>query len=595
MFISWFTRRGSKPARPRPHTRLKLESLEDRFVLSTAFLATDLVSDQPGVAAVTDPTLVNAWGISLSPNGGAFWVSSNGKGLSELYGGDVNGSPISQPFKVTIPGGAPTGQVFNGTGSTTDFLVTDGTVTKPAAFIFASEDGSITGWNSAVGVVPGANPPALVAETPFQASDGAIYKGLALGKVGTGNFLFATDFHNGKIDVVDGQFHKVTLNANGFEGFRDPTLPKGYAPFGISQINGKLYVSYAKQDAAAEDDVAGKGFGFIDVFETNGHFDQRLVSRGELNAPWALVQATSDFGDFSNALLVGNFGSGQIKAYDPDTGKFLGTLSEAPGKPIVIDGLWGLAFGNGKGGGDANSLYYSAGPADESHGLFGKVTANAAGTNPVTATLKGSDLTITGSRDSDSVSISLDRSGQHMIVRAGGEQIGSFDTAAVGTVRFAGLAGDDSIVIDPRVTATAILDGGAGNDFLAAGGGNAILLGASGNDVLVGGPGRDILIGGTGSDALFAHGGDDILIGGGTTYDADQASLLKILQAWNSTDSYNVRVANLRSGTGAPKLDATTVIDDGVRDDFFGGSGLDWYHGNLPDRIHGFQAGEQFN
>src|SRR4051794_26555996 len=183
MPLSWFKRHGNKVSHPARPT-LRLEPLEDRYVLSTAFLATDLISDQPGVATVTDPTLVNAWGISLSPTGGAFWVSSNGKDLSEVYGGDVNGSAISQPFKVNIPGGSPTGQVFNGTGSATDFAVTDGTTTRPAAFIFATEDGAVAGWSPTVGVAAGARPPSLVAETPFQARDGAVYKGLALGKVG---------------------------------------------------------------------------------------------------------------------------------------------------------------------------------------------------------------------------------------------------------------------------------------------------------------------------------------------------------------------------------------------------------------------------
>src|SRR5205085_1665459 len=183
---------------------------EDRSNPSTAYIATNLVSDQAGVAAVTDTTLVNAWGISLSP-GSPFWVSANGSDLSELYSGDVNGSAIGQPFKVNIPGGAPTGQVFNGTGSATDFTITDGTTSKPAVFIFASEAGDVTGWNPQVGVAAGANPPSLTAETAFTASDGAVYKGIALANNGSGNFLYLADFHNGKIDVLNGQFHQVAL------------------------------------------------------------------------------------------------------------------------------------------------------------------------------------------------------------------------------------------------------------------------------------------------------------------------------------------------------------------------------------------------
>jgi uncharacterized protein (TIGR03118 family) len=576
--------------------RLHLEVLEDRNVPSTAFLATDLVSDQPGVARVTDPTLVNGWGISLSPNGGAFWVSSNGMDLSELYAGDVNGSAIAQPFKVAIPGGAPTGQVFNGTGSTTDFAVTDGTNTKAAVFIFASEAGLITGWNPGVGVVPGATGPSKTAEIGFMSTDGAVYKGIALAKVGTANFLYAADFHNARIDVIDGQFHKVTLGMGGFEGFADSGLPKGYAPFNVAAISGKLYVSYAKQDDALHDDVPGHGHGFIDVFETNGHFDGRLVSRGDLDSPWGLVLATGNFGDFSNDLLVGNFGDGRIHAYDPTTGQEKGTLMQSPGHPLVIDGLWGLAFGNGKTAGDANSLYYAAGPDHESHGLFGKITANPAGTNPVSATLTlGGDLIITGSRNDDHVSVRLAEDGQQVVVRSDGQVIGTFALGAVGTIRFNGFAGDDVIVVDHRIDVTTILDGGAGNDVLIGGGGNNILIGGPGDDVLVGGPGRDVLIGGDGRDVLIGKQGDDILIGGSTAYDSNQAKLLQILAAWTSTDPYNTRVANIRAGNGVPKLDATTVFDDGVRDDLFGGFGLNWYFALSPDVIHGKKAVEFVN
>jgi uncharacterized protein (TIGR03118 family) len=574
---------------------LRLEALEDRCNPSTAFLATDLISDQPGVAPVTDPTLVNAWGISFGP-GSPFWVSSNGSDLSEIYGGDVNGSPITQPFKVAIPHGAPTGQVFNGTGSTTDFTVTDGTNSGTAVFLFASEAGFITGWNPAVGVPPGGRPPSLTAEVGFPAPDGAVYKGLALSKVGAANFLYAADFHNGKIDVIDGTFHKVTLGTNGFETFTDPNLPAGYAPFNVAAINGKLYVSYAKQDDAKHDDVPGHGHGFVDVFETNGHFDGRLISRGDLNSPWAMVLAPSTFGDFGGALLVGNFGDGRINAYDPATGRDLGVLSESPGHPLVIDGLWGLAFGNGRGAGDATSLYYAAGPDHESHGLFGKITANPAGTNPVSVKLTGSDLVITGSRDNDRVEVELSHDGTQIVVEAGDHQIGRFDAAAVGTIHFNGFAGDDVFVVDPGISATVIADGGAGNDILVGGGGNNILLGNAGDDTLIGGAGRDILIGGDGKDRLFGRGNDDILIGGRTDYDANQQALLQILAAWNTNDSYANRVAAIRSGAnGVPKLDSTTVHDDGVRDDLFGGPGLDWFFATGPDVLHDRLPNEQVN
>jgi uncharacterized protein (TIGR03118 family) len=579
--------------RTRPTAHLRVERLEDRSNPSTAYLATDLISDQPGVATVTDPTLVNAWGIAMNPNG-AIWVSSAETGLSEVYAGDVNGSAITEPFEVTIPGGSPTGQVFNGT---TDFAVTDGTNTRPAAFIFASETGFITGWSPAVGAVPGAPPPSRVAEVGFQATDGANYKGLALAKVGAANFLFATDFHNGKIDVIDGQFHKVTLGTGGLGTFTDPDLPAGYAPFGIALVNGKLYVSYAKQDADAEDDVAGRGNGFVGVFETNGQFVGRLVSGGDLNSPWGMVQAPAGFGDFGGALLVGNFGDGKINAYDPTTGRQLGTLSSSPGHPVVIDGLWGLGFRTGPAGVDRNALYYAAGPDDETHGLLGKITPNAAGTNPVSARLTGADLIITGSRDADVVRVDANHDGT-IFVRAGGERVGEFDAAAVGTIRFNGFAGDDVFLVDRQVKAAVIADGGAGDDVIrGGGGGGGVLLGNAGDDVLLGGTSREILIGGTGRDVLVGLGGDDILIGGTTAHDGNPAVLRSLLTAWASTrTSYADRVATIRAGTGGvPKLDATTVSDDGDGDDLVGGTGLDWYFAAPTDRVHGRRSGEELN
>jgi Ca2+-binding RTX toxin-like protein len=320
------------------------------------------------------------------------------------------------------------------------------------------------------------------------------------------------------------------------------------------------------------------------------------MPHGELNSPWGMVQATANFGQFSNALLVGNFGNGLIHAYDIHTGALLGTLSEAPGKPLVIDGLWGLAFGNGVSAGDANSLYYAAGPDHEAHGLFGKITANAAGTNPVTTNLKGSDLIITGSRDSDFVTVDLSHGGQTLTVRAGGQVIGTFDAAAVGTIHFTGFAGDDVFLVDPRVTATVFADGGAGNDVLTTAAGGGVLLGGPGDDVLIGGSGRNILIGGDGHDRLFAGSNQDILIGGSTKYDGDPVSLDALFQAWNGPGSYNDRVAAIRAGTnGVPKLDATTVIDDGVRDSLYGGPSLDWFFATPPDRVHHLKSDEFVN
>jgi uncharacterized protein (TIGR03118 family) len=599
------TRKLARPSLRRPaHRRLEIEGLENRCLPSTAYLATDLISDQPGVAPITDPTLVNAWGISLNPGGGAFWVSSNDAGLSEVYGGDVNGSPISQPFKVTIPGGSPTGQVFAGIAG--NFVVSGltraGAPTSAAStFIFATETGTVAGWNPNVfaAPIPPAPPagPSTNAFTAFTADDGANYKGLALAKVGTANFLYAADFHNGKIDVLDSTFQKVTLGGGGFESFTDPDLPAGYAPFNVAAIGGKIYVAYAKQDADAEDEVTGKGRGFVSVFETNGHFDGRLISQGALNAPWALVQATANFGDFSNALLVGNFGDGRINAYDIQTGEQLGTLSQSPGHPLEIDGLWGLAFGNGVSAGDANSLYYAAGPEEETHGLFGKITANPEGTNPVQAMVTNGNLMITGSRNDDHVQVKLNKHAGQIIVQAGNQTIGTFELSMVNMIEFHGLAGNDHIKVAENLTLTTILDGGADNDkLLGSGRGSNILLGGPGNDNLQGGKARDILIGGDDSDHLNAQQNDDILIGGSTAHDGNTFALLQILAEWKSSDSFALRVDKIRNGTGGlPKLDGTTLVDDGARDMLQGGPGLDWFLIGAEDKITGKQKGDQVN
>lgn len=579
-----------------PHsTRLNIQRLEERCNPATAYLATDLISDQPGVAPITDPTLVNAWGISLSPAVGAFWVSANGSAQSEVYGGDVNGSPLSQPFKVVTPGGLPTGQVFAGLAGNfvvNGFTAAGAPTSAPSVFIFVSEGGTVTGWAPTVFSTPAGGPaPSRNALVGFQATDGAAYTGVALANNAGGNFLYLTDFRNGKIDVLNSQFQKMTPTGS----FTDPNLPRGYAPFNIAAIGGKLYVSYAKQERGSLNPDTGKGNGFVNVFDLNGNFQQRLVSRGDLNAPWGMTLAPAGFGDFSGALLVGNFGSGRIQAYNATTGAKLGTLSEAPGKPVEIDGLWGLAFGNGKTAGDANSLYYAAGPDNETHGLFGKITANAEGTNPVSVTLTGGDLTITGSRNNDRVDVDFNRDGM-LRVKADGETIGTFDPTAVATIRFTGLAGHDLFTVGSRVSAAVFADGGAGNDLMYGGGGVSILLGNAGSDLLFGGSGRDLLIGGTGHDVLFGFGSDDILIGGTTAHDANRTALTQISTTWNGAGSYTDRVTAIRTGTnGVPKLDATTVFDDSVRDDLFGGFGLDWFFAAPLDRVHGKGFGEQEN
>ena len=314
---------------------------------------TNLVSDLSGVAKFQDTDLVNPWG--MSTGGGPIWVSDNGTDLSTLY----NAAGQKQGLVVSIPSGAPDGQVFNPT-PTTDFL--------GAHFIFASENGGIDAWSSGTAAV-----------NRVGVSTSAVYKGIAIGTSSQGATLYAANFRAGTIDVFNNTFGKASLSGN----FTDPNgIPPGYAPFNVQNIGGKLYVTYAVQDAAKHDDVAGAGNGIVDVFDTNGNFLQRIAGNGvgsPLNSPWGLALSPSNFGRFSNDLLVGNFGDGEIDAFDPTTGTFLGTLTDAQGNPIVIEGLWGLMFGGGTAAsGSTNELFFAAGipgPGNvEDHGLFGTLT-----------------------------------------------------------------------------------------------------------------------------------------------------------------------------------------------------------------------------
>jgi uncharacterized protein (TIGR03118 family) len=316
------------------------------------FSQTNLVSDLPGVAKFTDPQLVNPWGIAESP-GSPFWIANNGTGVSTLY----NTGGVKQGLVVTIPSAttgtsAPTGQVFNATKSF-----------NGDAFIFASEDGAITGWRPALGTT---------AEVLVNGSaNDSVYKGLANGSIGSSNYLYATDFHNDDVQVVAGT-GAPALTGN----FVDPTIPAGFAVFGIQNIGGELYVTYAKQDASKDDEVEGAGNGYIDVFDLEGNFIKRLVSNGPLDSPWGLTLAPTDFGKVGGDLLVGNFGDGTIDAFNVNSGAFLGTLDNSNGDPIVDQGLWGLTFGNGGSGGNLDTLYFTAGIAGpegqvEDHGLFG--------------------------------------------------------------------------------------------------------------------------------------------------------------------------------------------------------------------------------
>ncbi|HSU99978.1 MAG TPA: TIGR03118 family protein, partial [Roseiarcus sp.] len=318
---------------------------------------TNLVSDISGLAKLTDPDLVNAWGISFGPTF-PFWISDNGAGLATLYSVPGSGPPsVSKVgLTVTLPptaGGitsAPTGQVFNG-----------GVGFGGAVFLFDSEDGVISGWSGGT---------SAVRHEDF--GPAAVYKGLAISDPGTnGAVLYATNFRAGTIEAYDPSFAApVSVTGN----FTDPNLPNGYAPFNDKVINGQLYVTYALQDSMKHDDVAGAGHGFVDVFNLDGTLDKRLISMGALDSPWGLQIAPASFGSFADDLLVGNFGNGMINAYNPTTGAFVGTLDGSDGSPLVIDGLWGLTVGNGSAaGGSLDTLFFTAGPNGESDGLFGSL------------------------------------------------------------------------------------------------------------------------------------------------------------------------------------------------------------------------------
>lgn len=312
---------------------------------------TNLVSDIPGVAALTDPNLVNPWGIATSATS-PFWIADNGTGVSTLY----NTSGAKLPLTVKIPSALsgvsnPTGAVFNGS-----------TAFNSDLFIFSSEDGAITGWRGALGTT---------AETLLDgSSQQAVFKGLAISTIGSNSYLYASDFHNDQVDVVPSSGAPALTGT-----FSDPTIPAGFAVFGIQNIDGELYVTYAKQDAAKHDEVEGLGNGYIDIFDLDGNLVKRLVSNGPLDSPWGLTIAPSGFGNVGGDLLVGNFGDGTIDAFNPTSGAFLGALDGENGDPLVIQGLWGLKFGNGGLGGTVNTLYFTAGiPGNaqvEDHGLFG--------------------------------------------------------------------------------------------------------------------------------------------------------------------------------------------------------------------------------
>jgi uncharacterized protein (TIGR03118 family) len=363
---------------------------------------TNLVSDIVGMAPTIDPNLKNPWGLTRS-SGSPWWIGNNNSGTSSLFNG--GGSPINifteaggvpGNFVIVPPPGfapagtqsTPTGVVFN--GSPADFLLNKGTPAgKPAVFIFATEDGTISGWNPAVNISAGGNPPSINAVLEVDNSDkgsgnGAVYKGATSGEINGQRFLYVTNFRSGKVEVYDTTFKRVRLGENAFDPDGDEGhghddrdgghIPRGFAPFNIQNIGGTLFVTYAKQNAAKHDDVAGDGLGFVEIFATSGKHIGHLQHGSWLNSPWGVVWTTRDFGEFSNAILVGNFGSGRIAAFNGFTYKFMGFVKNPDDSILSIDGLWSLTFGNDANAGLANTLFFTAGINGEQDGLFGTIT-----------------------------------------------------------------------------------------------------------------------------------------------------------------------------------------------------------------------------
>jgi uncharacterized protein (TIGR03118 family) len=322
------------------------------------YVANALVSDTAATNALHhDVNLVNAWGLAFNPQGFS-WIANAGTGTSTLY--DGNGVP--QSLVVTLNKGNPSGIVFNGTS---DFSITQAGVSGAAPFIFATLQGQISAWSP---TVDGTHSLTIV----DNAASGAAYTGLAIDTGTGGDMIYAADFAKASVDVFSGTFSPVTTAG----GFVDATLPAGYAPFGIQQIGDKIYVAYAQPDPTTHEKV-GAGLGLVDVFDKQGNLLTHLIpTGGALNAPWGIAMAPANFGKFSNMLLVGNFGDGKINVYDPTTGAMQGTVSNNDGSAVVVPGLWALQFGNGLNSQPTNTLFYTAGPAAEQHGLYGRIDMN---------------------------------------------------------------------------------------------------------------------------------------------------------------------------------------------------------------------------
>jgi len=335
------------------------------FASMTAFgqtyLQTNLVSDIPGRAATTDHLLVNPWGITRSATS-PWWVADNETGVSTIYTGA--GVPVQNPPGVQFVVNIPTAPSGTGTASPTGIVFNGSSDFGGARFIFATEDGTISAW------IPSVDQFNAILKVDHSST--AIYKGLTLASFGGANYLYAANFHGGVVEVFDKNFNPFSFSPT---AFTDSGIPAGYAPFNVQAIGSAIVVTFAKQDKDKEDEVAGNGFGFVDVFTPNGVLVMRLQQGSWMNAPWGVALAPSNFGELSNRLLIGNFGSGLIAAFDASTGSFVSFLKQSPGAPMKINGLWGIGFGNGAAAGPTNTLFFAAGDANEHHGLFGTITA----------------------------------------------------------------------------------------------------------------------------------------------------------------------------------------------------------------------------
>lgn len=360
-------------------------SQTDPPAAATGFTDTALVSDSKSVTATAltiDTNLQNPWGVAVAP-GLPFWIADNNSNLSTLYSGigaietqAITGSPT---VGIAIPASAagvqanPTGQIYNGGGG---FLIPTGNGQETALFIFDGEGGTIAAWAADSGAAAVTAYDDVIAN----GANHAVYKGLALGTVGGAAYLYATDLHNNKVDVFDTKFSKPTA----MQGkFRDPNIPAGFVPFGIAALNGNLYVTFAKQDAAMHDETTGAGLGYVDIFDFSGNLINQFASAGSLNAPWGLAMAPAGFGSLQGDVLIGNFGDGTISIFSPNgtaLANFEGPLMSSTGQPIAFPGLWSLVFGNGDADKPATTLFYTAGFADQTDGVFGGITVTSSPT-----------------------------------------------------------------------------------------------------------------------------------------------------------------------------------------------------------------------